>query len=45
MKWYINFEGGASVEAETQDEAIDKFLDGFCKEINYYELEAEPADH
>lgn len=45
MKWQIVFDGRATVEAETEEEAIEKFFDGFCEEITYYELEAEPASH
>lgn len=37
MKWYVDFNGWAVVEAESEDEAVAKFFRDEYDEINYGE--------
>ena len=35
MKWYVDFDGWAVVEAESAEEAVEKFSRDEYNEINY----------
>lgn len=43
MLFYIDFEGWATVEANSKDEAIEKFCSDDIIDITYGQLEAEES--
>ena len=44
MLYYVDFEGWATVEADSKDEAIEKFCSDNIIDITYCQLEAEGSE-